>query len=185
VLTGSWPSVPKGDLLRNRAQGEPRKRPKRSPSPFFAIPAQSLDHAAVSLLVALFAYSWMLEVARSFSTLLEAAFDLHRIVLYQSLHWSLPINSDEERAMGQRLTEYLWRGPVRGPFTFTYPEKEVSPGQSHLNFRTFSSQHSTRLRCLTHQYTPCSISLPPGLNDLEPGGSGSCVRQRKKCQKGV
>jgi hypothetical protein len=74
----------------------------------------------VSGLIAFFAYGWMLEAARSFSKLVEAAFDLHRILLYQSLHWPLPTNSDEEQDMGSRLSEYLWRGPVRGPVTYIY-----------------------------------------------------------------
>lgn len=75
----------------------------------------------VGLLIAWFAYGWMVRTAATYATLLEAAFDLHRLTLYQSLHWPLPRNPAEEKQMGQQLTVYLWRG-----MTGTQP-KFVSP----------------------------------------------------------
>ncbi|WP_250565105.1 hypothetical protein [Adonisia turfae] len=59
-----------------------------------------------------FAYRWALSAARDYGDLLDAAFDLHRDKLYKALRWPLPENSDVEREMGERLTQYLWRGPV-------------------------------------------------------------------------
>lgn len=64
--------------------------------------------------VALFAYySWALNAAKNYGELIEATFDMHRHLLYQSLRWDLPDPgkpSEEEREKGRKLTEYLWRG---------------------------------------------------------------------------
>jgi hypothetical protein len=89
-----------------------------TPSAWWALP--------IGLLVAFFSYGWMLEAAEGLSTLVEAAYDLHRMTLYQAMNWPLPVNSDQELKLGQQLSEYLWRGPVRGPIVFTYPEKRGS-----------------------------------------------------------
>lgn len=75
----------------------------------------------VGLAISLFAYRWMLDAAATYGDLLEAAFDLHRTALYQSLRWPIPTNPGEERSLGLMLTEYLWRGsdqsqPVFRPF---------------------------------------------------------------------
>ncbi len=59
-----------------------------------------------------FAYRWALSTARSYGDLLDAAFDLYRGELYKALRWPLPESSDTEKAMGQQLSQYLWRGPV-------------------------------------------------------------------------
>lgn len=59
-----------------------------------------------------FAYRWALSAARDYGDLLDAAFDLYRDELYKALRWPLPENSDAEWEMGERLTQYLWRGPV-------------------------------------------------------------------------
>ena len=74
----------------------------------------------VSLVTLWFAYRWLLADARNYGDLLNAAFDLHRYQLYKSLRWPLPNNSEEEKTMGQQLSEYLWRGPVR-PITYHDP----------------------------------------------------------------
>jgi len=72
-----------------------------------------------ALLSAVFAYRWMLNTAETYADLLESAFDLHRIALYQSLRWSLPANPAEELQMGRQLTEYLWRGSNQTKPDFT------------------------------------------------------------------
>ena len=59
-----------------------------------------------------FSYRWALSAARDYGDLLDAAFDLYRDELYKALRWPLPENSEVEQEMGQRLTQYLWRGPV-------------------------------------------------------------------------
>lgn len=63
-----------------------------------------------AVLSAIFAYRWMLNATETYADLLESAFDVHRLTLYQSLRWPLPTNPAEERQMGQQLTQYLWRG---------------------------------------------------------------------------
>lgn len=64
----------------------------------------------VGLLVAFFAYRSALSAAEVYGDLLEAAFDLYRTQLYEALGFSPP-SADDEIAAGQRLTEYLLRGP--------------------------------------------------------------------------
>ena len=66
--------------------------------------------APVGIISALFAYYWALDAASNYGELIEATFDLHRHLLYQSLRWNLPPDPNEERRVGQQLTEYLWRG---------------------------------------------------------------------------
>ncbi len=67
--------------------------------------------APVGILSAIFAYYyWALEAARNYGELIEATFDLHRHLLYQSLRWNLPPDPNEERRVGRDLTQYLWRG---------------------------------------------------------------------------
>lgn len=38
--------------------------------------------------------------------------DDYRHLLYEALRWTLPENPDEERRVGQQLTQYLWRGEI-------------------------------------------------------------------------
>lgn len=64
----------------------------------------------VALAVTLCAYRSALNTAAVYSDLLEAAFDLHRTKLYTALRFPLPDTTDEV-AHGERLTEYLQRGP--------------------------------------------------------------------------
>jgi hypothetical protein len=64
------------------------------------------------------AYRWMVQAARTYGDLIEAAFDLYRLQLYQALRWPLPSTPKEELAGGQALTEYLWHGSDQGYPTF-------------------------------------------------------------------
>ncbi|MEH1920870.1 hypothetical protein [Nostoc sp.] len=67
--------------------------------------------APVGIISAIFAYYyWAVDAARNYGELIEATFDLHRHLLYQSLRWNLPPDPNEERRVGRQLTEYLWRG---------------------------------------------------------------------------
>lgn len=75
----------------------------------------------LGLITMVFAYRWSLSAARSYGDLLDAAFDLYRDQLYKTLRWPLPENSDSEKAMGQQLSQYLWRGPV---YSITYHNYE-------------------------------------------------------------
>ena len=40
----------------------------------------------------------------------EALFDVHRTELYKALRWPLPVNAQQEKAAGARLTDYLLVG---------------------------------------------------------------------------
>jgi hypothetical protein len=60
-------------------------------------------------LSATFAYNWALEAASTYGELIEAAFDLHRNLLYQSIRWNIPPDPDVEKRVGQELTQYLRR----------------------------------------------------------------------------
>lgn len=65
----------------------------------------------LGILSALFAYyNWAIAAAITYGDLIEASFDLYRHLLYESLRWKLPADPNEERRVGQQLTEYLWRG---------------------------------------------------------------------------
>ena len=68
------------------------------------------------------AHRWLIQAARVYGDLIEAAFDLYRLQLYQALRWPLPSTPAEERALGQTLTDYLWHGSDQGSPTFTMPK---------------------------------------------------------------
>jgi hypothetical protein len=64
----------------------------------------------ISLIVAFFAYRWMVNIAKTYGELLDASFDLYRNDLYKLLRWPLPENPLEERQAGKQVSDYLWRG---------------------------------------------------------------------------
>jgi hypothetical protein len=67
--------------------------------------------APVGIISAIFTYYyWALDAASNYGELIEATFDMYRHLLYDSLSWNLPPDSNEERRVGRQLTEYLWRG---------------------------------------------------------------------------
>ena len=66
--------------------------------------------APVAIGSALFAYCWILDTAEVYGDLIESVFDLYRGLLYQSIRWPQPEDPKQEQEMGQKLTEYLWRG---------------------------------------------------------------------------
>jgi hypothetical protein len=68
------------------------------------------------------AHRWLIQAARVYGDLIEAAFDLYRLQLYQAVRWPLPSTPAEERALGQALTDYLWHGSDQGSPTFTTPK---------------------------------------------------------------
>lgn len=73
----------------------------------------------MGLLVALFAYRYTQRAAEIYGELFEAAFDLHRTTLYESLRWPLPATPADERRLGEMLTAYLWRGSDKTEPVFT------------------------------------------------------------------
>lgn len=64
----------------------------------------------IGLLSAWFAYAWAIAAASTYGELIEAAFDLYRHLLYQSLRWNLPPDPAVEQRVGRDLTQYLRRG---------------------------------------------------------------------------
>ena len=58
-----------------------------------------------------FSYLMALSVAVVYVDLLEATFDVHRHLLYQSLRRNPPVNPAKETQEGEALNQYLWRGP--------------------------------------------------------------------------
>jgi hypothetical protein len=54
-------------------------------------------------------YRMVLNTAVVYADLLEATFDVHRNLLYQSLRVKLPKNPIQESEDGKKLTQYLWR----------------------------------------------------------------------------
>jgi hypothetical protein len=65
----------------------------------------------VGILIPLLAYYvGMLNAARLFGDLMETAFDLHRMTLYDALHLPRPTSAADERAHGALVTRLLWQG---------------------------------------------------------------------------
>ncbi|HIP96620.1 MAG TPA: hypothetical protein EYH32_05320, partial [Anaerolineae bacterium] len=62
------------------------------------------------LLIAYFGYRTAVARAETYGELLESCFDLYRFDLYHALHWPRPSSTAEERAAGERLSAYLYRG---------------------------------------------------------------------------
>jgi hypothetical protein len=62
---------------------------------------------------------WVPARAEAFADLVESTYDVYRIDLYRQLRWPPPTNPSEERALGERLTTYLWRGSDDPSPTFT------------------------------------------------------------------
>jgi len=69
--------------------------------------------APLGLLAAWLAYRLAVARAAVFGALVRAAFDLHRLALYDALGWPRP-EPEEEVQAGKRLTARLWRGAA-GP----------------------------------------------------------------------
>lgn len=66
----------------------------------------------IGLIVSWIAYRLSLNTARNYADLILAGFDLYRFDLYRSLRLELPNDSKQEKAYGEMITEYLWRGNV-------------------------------------------------------------------------
>jgi hypothetical protein len=62
----------------------------------------------VSLISAYLSYRWTIDVAIVYGELIESVFDLYRTLLYKSLRFPLPSSPQEEKEMGQKVTQYLW-----------------------------------------------------------------------------
>ena len=76
---------------------------------------QSPWAVVIGLLWMFLSYGISLQAAMAYGDLLESAFDLHRLSLYDAIGWNRPKNSDEEKELGAQLTEFLWRGTLPEP----------------------------------------------------------------------
>lgn len=75
--------------------------------------------ALIALAWMLIAYLLTLRAARTFADLLVSAFDLHRWLLYEAVHWDAPATSGEDEVkIGKSLTELLWRGTTAKPVKY-------------------------------------------------------------------
>jgi hypothetical protein len=72
---------------------------------------------------ALIYYGATLSRGRSYGSLLQAAFDLHRRRLYEALSWPAVDDPAAEPAAGAQLTTYLWRGVAPTDIRFTDQRK--------------------------------------------------------------
>ncbi|MBI5965470.1 MAG: hypothetical protein HY863_18490 [Chloroflexi bacterium] len=76
----------------------------------------------IGLLWMILTYGTSLQAAMAYGDLLESAFDLHRLLLYSAMGWPRPANSEEEKALGIQLTEFLWRGTLHEPLIYATKE---------------------------------------------------------------
>jgi hypothetical protein len=81
----------------------------------------SLGSLAISLLIGSLAYLAALRAGGAYGELLRAAYDLHRFALYEQLRWQPPTAAADEKALGERLTVYLFRGEAPEGLTFVAP----------------------------------------------------------------
>ncbi|MEW6498119.1 MAG: hypothetical protein AB1589_37305 [Cyanobacteriota bacterium] len=75
--------------------------------------------AIIGLLSALLTYRWMLSIAETYGAFLDASFDLYRKKLYEALGWKIPDTLEEERKIGQQLTQFLLYGS--DPYGSVFP----------------------------------------------------------------
>lgn len=75
----------------------------------------------VTLAIASWAYRSSLSAALVYGNLLKAAFDLHRLELYEAFRFPLPTDTAGEKATGEELTTYLLYGKLATPVTFQEP----------------------------------------------------------------
>jgi hypothetical protein len=70
---------------------------------WWALPAGLIVAAAIHR-------GWVRSSAEGYGAMLESTFDVHRWRLYDALHLEPPSSAADERAHGEALTDYLWRG---------------------------------------------------------------------------
>jgi hypothetical protein len=73
----------------------------------------------VGAIAALVAYPLTFAPAEVYGDMLFAVFTLYRTSLYRSLRWPAPESPRDERACGEQLTQYLFRGGATLPVRFT------------------------------------------------------------------
>ena len=67
----------------------------------------------VALVWVAVAWRLSLQAAGDFAVLVEAAFDVHRWLLYDATGWPRPADSEQEKEAGKLLSEFLYRGTMQ------------------------------------------------------------------------
>lgn len=81
----------------------------------------------IAIVSTCFAYSWIWDSAELYGDLIESAFDLYRGSLYQSLRLPLPTTAQEEKVLGEQITEYLYRGSLSAELKFLPTQDKTHP----------------------------------------------------------
>lgn len=76
----------------------------------------------IALVWMILAYAVAYQTAGSYGDLVESAFDLHRFELYDAFGWRRPKDSQEEKAKGAELSEFLWRGTTPGTVFYHFDD---------------------------------------------------------------
>jgi len=79
--------------------------------------------AAIGLIWIFVIYKMAGESAMAYGDLLESAFDLHRLSLYDAVGWQRPANNEEEKSLGTQMTEFFWRGTLSKQMTYQSKKK--------------------------------------------------------------
>ncbi len=67
----------------------------------------------IAIISASFAYCWSLDAAETYAALFEAAFAIHRKLLYQAFGWDQPKDPNEERRVGKQMRNHIWYGDIK------------------------------------------------------------------------
>lgn len=92
--------------------------------------ARSYLAVPISILWMLVAYRLALQTAAVYGDLVETAFDMNRFALYDALGWARPKDSDEEKARGKDLSEFLFRGTTREKIQYKESSKSDEQKES-------------------------------------------------------
>jgi len=69
--------------------------------------------APIGLLLGWYTHRLVMTAAMSYGEVMAAAYDVFRFKLYESVHWPMPKNTNEERNLGLELTKFLRRGSFK------------------------------------------------------------------------
>ena len=138
---------------------------------------------------AILSYMNAVTAAVAYGEMLRVIFDLHRFLLYKAFYLPLPANSEEDRAIGYKLTEFFETGVSSG---FNYMFEEPSGMTASLPAtcrcrrgtridnaarRVGHADQGTHLRLLA-VYSPNQVTDEIGTNGLAALTDTSCLSAR-------
>ena len=85
------------------------------------------------------AYVTLLRRAGAFGDLTEATFAVHRFELYAKLAFPAPTTPEEDRIVGEQVTEYLWRGTAPHGLHWQWAPSAAAPAPSDAALPALSS----------------------------------------------